>query len=784
MNPTKNPVVLVGGNQRGLEILSLLVEDGNYDSALIIEPDRGALVYHLQDFGFSFSDSFNIELSQKLSDLKSRTGLRQIVDASGNPSLHRDLYQLGTEAEISRDSVFQLLYSLEKTQETGSKGKTLRENHLLENLEEPLHEIDLASDEDEFYRFLLDSTLLVTQAEGAELFLMEEDEKYLALAMAREKGIAPKWHPPEILLKGGRGVVSYVARTGHPLILPKGESSIWEQELLEGEEVSTLVALPIRDKNKLLGVLLLYRVTDPPPFTQQDIAFLSRLLAFLIKPIKKLLTLKDIRETSLAEALRKEVQEIINANLDIQQKLQKSLEKITTGLFSLHGNLYIKDPYSNDLILKATTHFSPQMLGMMRSKEGKGIIGKTAQLNHPFYLKQDPLSVLPPLQEIKANPATLSLPLSSNSELVGVMHLEFDHLSRLPLKTLELGKDLCERLATAVASDTERHRLSQKVLKLTVVNEEGLELLSTTDREKVYRFSTASAAMIMDAEAVILRIHDPGGKGLRVASTYGLHQDEIDKQLVDMDRSIGSKVFETKRTLLIPDLKDFEFSCPESFPYHSALSVVLMGEDKPIGTLTVYNKLMYNSFSCTSFHKDDEEILVKYAIYVGKSLLQAQAFKSRQALITIDTLTGLKNERYLQLRLPEEIQRAERYQRNLTLIMMEIDEQQESFKELPRTAKEDLIKRIANIVRETFRNVDIIVRMERAKFAILMPDTGDNGSEAVARISRNVSGIKIKSLRSGSVSPLMIRVGQGNFPGDASEPEALLAVASQMKPAN
>ena len=784
MNPKQNPVVLVGGNQRGLEILSLLIEDRCYDSALIIEPDRGALVYHLRDFGFSFSDSFKIELSQKLSDLKTRAGLRQIVDASGNPRIHRDLYQLGTQAEISKDSVFQLLYSLKKTQEMGSQVKALRQSHLIENIEKPLHEIDFASDEDEFFRFLLDSTLLATQAEGAELFLMEEDEKYLTLAMAREQGMTPKWHPPEILLKGGRGVVSYVARTRHPIILPKDESSVWEQEVLEGEEISTLLALPILENNKLLGVLFLYRVTDSTPFTKQDLAFLSKLLVFLIKPITKILSLKDIRETSLAEALRKEVQKIINTKLDIQPKLQKSLEKITKGLFSLQGNLYVKESHSDDLILQGTTHYSPQMLGLIRSKKGKGVIGKTAQVNHPFYLKQDPLSVLPPLQEIGANPATLSLPLSAKSELVGVMHLEFDHLPRLPEKTLKLGMDLCELLATAIASDTEHKRMSQKILKLTVVNEEGLELLSITDREKIYRFSTASAAMVTEAEAVILRINDIGGKGLRVASTYGLHQDEIGQQLVELDQTIGSKVFETEKTLLISDFKDSEFSCPETFPYHSALSVVLLGDDKPIGTLTVYNKLLYNSFSCTSFHKDDEEILVKYANYVAKSLLQAQEFKSRQALVTIDALTGLRNKRYLQLRLPEEIQRAERYQRNLTLIMMEIDNQQESYKELPQTEKQDLVKRIADIVRETFRNVDIIVRMEREKFVILMPDTVDKGSEAVARISRSVSGIKIKSLRSGTVSPLMIRIGQGNFPDDASEPEDLLAVASQMKPAN
>jgi len=175
------------------------------------------------------------------------------------------------------------------------------------------------------------------------------------------------------------------------------------------------------------------------------------------------------------------------------------------------------------------------------------------------------------------------------------------------------------------------------------------------------------------------------------------------------------------------------------------------------------------------------EIFEKYANYVGKSLVQAQEFKSRQALITIDETTGLKNNRYLQLRLPEEVRRAERYQRNLTLIIMEVGEQQNAFKQLDRSARKDLVKRIAGIVRETFRNVDIIVRVERAKFAILMPDTGERAYEAITRLSQNISVVKIKSLDSGKVTPLTVRVGYSNFPEDAKEADELLAKASQMK---
>ncbi len=78
--------------------------------------------------------------------------------------------------------------------------------------------------------------------------------------------------------------------------------------------------------------------------------------------------------------------------------------------------------------------------------------------------------------------------------------------------------------------------------------------------------------------------------------------------------------------------------------------------------------------------------------------------------------------------------------------------------------------------------MDIIVRVEKARFAVLMPDTGERPREAIARLSRNSSSIKIKNLTSGEVNALGIRVGYSTFPEDAREPEELLLKASHMEP--
>ncbi|MEK7871013.1 MAG: sensor domain-containing diguanylate cyclase, partial [Nitrospirota bacterium] len=228
-------------------------------------------------------------------------------------------------------------------------------------------------------------------------------------------------------------------------------------------------------------------------------------------------------------------------------------------------------------------------------------------------------------------------------------------------------------------------------------------------------------------------------------------------------------------------LKEME-GISEPFPYNSVLSLPLLWEEKIIGSLAMYNKLVYNSFSCTFFNEDDKEILEKYVQYVARALLNAQQYKDREALVTIDELTGLRNERYLKIRLPEEIRRADRYQRAISLVFMDVDKFRDIVKGMQESARKEVIKKLAGIIRENFRNVDIIVRLEESKFAVLLPDTGERVKEAIQRMSGNLRSVKIKNVSTGNITPLQLMIGYSTYPYDSNDINTLIENASKMVP--
>jgi len=195
---------------------------------------------------------------------------------------------------------------------------------------------------------------------------------------------------------------------------------------------------------------------------------------------------------------------------------------------------------------------------------------------------------------------------------------------------------------------------------------------------------------------------------------------------------VAEKVRRSCRSVLIPDISRSEFR--ETSIYKSGLMVAITDEDQFQGTLSVYNKFSYTSFSTMVFSEDDKEILEKYAHYVNKALKNLQSYLNKEALITIDELTRLKNERYLRQRLPEEIKRADRHKRNLSILFIDVENFEDYSKNMDQMSIKGFLNEIAQALKETFRNIDVVTRLRGAKFAILMPDTGDQVDLAIERL--------------------------------------------------
>jgi diguanylate cyclase (GGDEF)-like protein len=109
-----------------------------------------------------------------------------------------------------------------------------------------------------------------------------------------------------------------------------------------------------------------------------------------------------------------------------------------------------------------------------------------------------------------------------------------------------------------------------------------------------------------------------------------------------------------------------------------------------------------------------------------------------------DGLTGLYNHRYFQEQLEKEVNRAMRYQRNLSVIMFDLDHFKKVNDAHGHQVGDIVLKKVAEIVLRTVRESDMAARYGGEEFAIILPETEMKGVVTLAeRIRKRIASMRM-----------------------------------------
>jgi diguanylate cyclase (GGDEF)-like protein/putative nucleotidyltransferase with HDIG domain len=141
----------------------------------------------------------------------------------------------------------------------------------------------------------------------------------------------------------------------------------------------------------------------------------------------------------------------------------------------------------------------------------------------------------------------------------------------------------------------------------------------------------------------------------------------------------------------------------------------------------------------------------------------------------VDAKTGLFNARHFATVLTDELARAERFERPVSLIMADLDLLREINNSHGHLVGDQVLAGVAGVFRSQLRNYDVPARFGGEEFAILLPETGsEEALEIAERIRRAVAAQGFEAPTANEPVRVTVSLGVATFPADGRDPSELV----------
>lgn len=337
-----------------------------------------------------------------------------------------------------------------------------------------------------------------------------------------------------------------------------------------------------------------------------------------------------------------------------------------------------------------------------------------------------------------------------------------------------------QELLSAQQERAYKDALVVKNKHLTLLYDMARILSDAVNSEDIYQEILGFVGCMMDYDELVLMLYDSKSRELKITATYGIAEPQ---ELIGMTFSVGEGVtgaaIAKRAPIYVPNTQHdtrylyYKGQKPEDV---SLMAVPLLGpaEDTVIGALNVSRS------PDEPFENEEQETLQAVSHLISLAIRNARLYRKMRELSVRDELTGLYNRRYGQETLTRELMRARRFQRDLGVLMIDIDHFKKFNDRYGHPMGDLMLKEFANLLEASVRDVDLVTRWGGEEFLLILPNTDLSGANTAAeKIRRNVKQHRFESLQAPQASLFTVSIGVAAFPEIESGIEALIEGADK-----
>ena len=281
------------------------------------------------------------------------------------------------------------------------------------------------------------------------------------------------------------------------------------------------------------------------------------------------------------------------------------------------------------------------------------------------------------------------------------------------------------------------------------------------------------ATRLTNTPAGSIALYNEAENSMELAATYGFSKKFTQQTNWTIRKNgLTERILNEEATVVINDVKELgETETPNITEegIKSLIATPLVANRKTIGIIYV------DDFKPREFTKKNEAILALLATQAATAIEKLHIIELTKRLAITDELTSLYNHRHFVNLYKEEMSRAKRYNRSLSVMLIDID----NFKHYNDTnghlKGNDVLKEVSEIMGKNIRDLDLLARYGGEEFSVILPETDiKKAYQCAGRIRKAIEKHRFYGEKKQPLGTLTASIGISTYPEDAKSEKTLL----------
>ena len=565
-------------------------------------------------------------------------------------SLPKEVAGLSLPAETSElRGIVQSFYALstELRNSFGNLDKRVAQISTLKELSDLCY---VTFDTEDLFHITLERALTLTDADVGSVLLLERPQREVFIVQANI-GLGG------ILQKGDRvdfknSIAKFAVINKSPILVNDVEKDSRFGRIARSQYgTKSVLCMPIRGINEVLGVLTLSRRSSDVPFSQEDIDVLVPLLSSAAFAYDNLTLTSNNRHKEQYIGVMKSIFKIVNSSLRSSELFQAILTELNALIpFDVAIILTRDDPSADTLTILNFMASIPVNLAINRQYSyTDSVIDKVIKQESLFLMTDGGTFTHPLEQELfmpQKLPSGILSPLKLEGRVIGVMFLGSLKENHFNGHQEEVA-NLSQILPMAIEKDRLTASVTKRDLEMKSIKQIGSMLASSTfEMEGVLKHTMAMIQALMNVEAGSLLLLEQDKLRSKVSFNAIVDVDILKTFVIKLGQGIAGYSAARGESLVVRNTSESphfsrDFDSLTKFQTRSALCVPLISQGKVLGVIEVLNK------KDGEFNDNDMQLLQSIATSVSIALENARLYRETLSMAEHERGIGNMFQKYV-----------------------------------------------------------------------------------------------------------------------------------------